>query len=62
MDEAASIINIIGTKLEFQGEYARLEGNILNNDWRQMWKKVKKNFQKKVQKRKKKKQRRTNKK
>ena len=48
MDEAASIINIIGTKLEFQGEYARLEGNILNNDWRQMWKKVKKNFQKKV--------------
>ena len=41
MDEAASIINIIGIKLEFQGEYARLEGNILDNDWMQTWKKVK---------------------
>lgn len=36
-DEAMSIMNIIERKLEFEGEYNRLERKTLSNDWRQTW-------------------------
>ena len=52
-DEVVSTINMIEVKLEFEGEYIRLEEKTLNNDWRQTWKKVKLCFMKNIQKRRK---------
>ena len=52
-DEVVSTMNMIEIKLEFEGEYIRLEEKTLNNDWRQTWKKVKLCFMKSIQKRRK---------